>query len=239
MLTMSIIENCNETGRLHFEGARLRQLAPLNASIIDISTGVTSDRERVESFIEGIYAQIYGASLKVAYPILISIRDAEGDILAATGFRYARDEPLFLEHYTRAPIERALSSEYGMPISRDEIAEIGNLASGGGGASIFLFAAMAAYLNAKNIRYATITGTGFLKKRLKTLGLKPHFICDADPARLPPEEISCWGSYYNTRPSVLAGSVEDGICHLRKALGAVYEELPYPVYPCLHFREWT
>ena len=57
----------------------------------------------------------------------MSVRDAGGTILAAVGFRYAKEEPLFLENYTGAPIEQVLRTP------RERIAEIGNLASAGGG----------------------------------------------------------------------------------------------------------
>jgi hypothetical protein len=109
----------------------------------------------VEAFIRAVYVRSYKADIAVSYPILMSVRDAGGTILAAVGFRYAKEEPLFLENYTGAPIEQVLRTP------RERIAEIGNLASAGGGASIFLFAALASYLNFKGIDYGT--------ERLKSL----------------------------------------------------------------------
>ncbi len=38
--------------------------------------------------------------------MLMSVHDAEDNILGALGFRYARDEPLFLEQYLEVPVEQ-------------------------------------------------------------------------------------------------------------------------------------
>lgn len=141
-----------------------------------------------------------------------------------------------MEHYTEAPIEKILSDIYKTDIPRTDIAEIGNLASGGGGASVYLFAALSSYLHARGIRYAVITGTDFLYKRLCRLGLEPQTACKADPGLLPDHEQARWGSYYDTNPQVLCGSVGEGVCHLKKALGMIYEERPgLSLFSRLHY----
>lgn len=226
----------NETGRIHFDSKRLKRVTSLNASIIDITSHFARDRDKVELFIKHIYREKYNADIEVSYPVVISVRDVDGNILAASGFRLAQQESLFLEKYTNAPVEAALSKKHGQKIERHEIAEIGNLASAGNGASIFLFAALSAYLNSRSIRYAVITSTHNLAKRIEKLGLKPKLICDADPSLLTAEERSCWGSYYDTSPQVLSGSVGMGVRHLHRALGATYEESSSKLFSRLHYR---
>ena len=237
MLTMSIVQDSNETGRLHFNESALRATGRIGASIIDISPYFSPEREKVEAFIRQVYAKTYQADIDIHYPTLMSVRTAEGNILSAIGFRYASEEPLFLEHYTGQPIEQCLSKTYGKLVERNEIAEIGNLASLGGGASIYLFAALSSYLNARHIRYATITGTAALQERIRKLGLEPRALCNAEPALLSDEARAQWGSYYEQNPQVLCGSVEEGVHHLQGALGMMYEEQAgQPLFPRLHFK---
>jgi hypothetical protein len=160
----------------------------------------------------------------------MSVRNEDNDILAAVGFRYAKDEDLFLENYTSAPIDKILDC------SRNEIVEIGNLASAGQGASAFLFAAMASYLNNKNIRYAAITGTDFLHRYFERAGMKPLKICDADIAAVQ-EDRQLWGSYYDTQPRVLVGSVDTGIKRLKATMGAEFEDCRPRLFPRLHYKQ--
>lgn len=235
MLTMSIRENCSETARLHLDTQRMPCITGLAPAIVDISSRFSCERTRVEQFIKSIYLKSYGARIEINYPVLMSVCNSAGDILAAAGFRYAADAPLFLERYIDTPIEQALSELYKGPLERRDIVEIGNLASGGGGASVFLFAALSAYLDSQGVRYATITGTQLISERLRKLGLKPHTICDANINRLPQGEQEKWGSYYDACPRVLAGSVRDGVRRLEKALGAIYETTGDPLYSRLHF----
>ena len=144
MLNLNYCENGLNTGLLSLK--KDSPLARLKAQpkTVSITGAFSKDREEVERFITDIYAKSYNAEISVHYPILMSVRDEAGKLLAATGFRPAQSEPLFLEQYLDAPIEAVLNAP------RSQIVEIGNLASQGGGASLFLFAALAAYLNDKN-----------------------------------------------------------------------------------------
>lgn len=229
MLNLRFNENDLMTGNLLINSRQVERISKLTPTVVSITGMFEPERDRVEDFIKSVYAESYGADIKVAYPILMSVRNENGDILAAVGFRYAYEEPLFLERYTGQPIEDVLHS------SRHKIVEIGNLASAGGGASIFLFAALASYLNNKGIEYATVTGTDYLHRVFKKLGLKPQVICDASFEAVQ-EDGQSWGSYYDSNPRVLAGSVAKGVERLRKALGAEYHSCRPRMFPRLHFK---
>jgi hypothetical protein len=229
MLELAITENSLDTARLSLRVRYLSRISKVIPSTIDITGLFQPERERVEDFIKGVYADAYGAKISVSYPVLMSVRDAENNILAAVGFRYAEDEPLFLEQYTGKPIDHILQSP------RSRIVEIGNLASAGGGASVFLFAALASYLHSKGIEYAAVTGTDYLHGVFKKMGLKPREICEAKIDALS-ERGQDWGTYYDTRPRVLAGSVADGVKRLKKTLGAEYHDARPRLYPRLHWR---
>lgn len=221
--------------QLLFDSRRLRRLTTAVPAMVDITRCFVPERRCVEDFIRHIYRDHYGADITVRYPTLMSVRDKNGQILAAVGFRLADEEPLFLEQYTRQPIENRLQTIYGHPVERKEIAEIGNLASAGKGASIFLFAAIASYLLQRGVGYATVTGTEQLRKRFRLLGLQPHILCDADRALLEASQND-WGTYYATQPKVLAGSLTASMQQLNRQLGARYEENGVTLLPRLHYR---
>ncbi len=229
MLTLRYEENNLNTANLHLKESRTSQLSALSPSVVSITGMFEPERQRVENFIKAIYKQSYNADICVDYPILMSVRNEDDDILAAVGFRYAEKEKLFLENYTGKPIDNILECP------RSEIVEIGNLASAGQGASGFLFAALASYLNNKNIGYAAITGTDFLHRYFEKIGLKPRKLCDADIAAAQ-EDGQSWGSYYDTQPRVLVGSVDTGIKRLKATLGAEFEECRPRLFPRLHYK---
>jgi len=230
MLTLRYEENNLNTANLYLKENRTSKISVLSPAVISITNMFEPERSRVEDFIKAKFKHSYNADINVDYPILMSVRNEYDDILAAVGFRYAKDESLFLEHYTGKPIDEILNC------SRGDIVEIGNLASAGQGASVFLFATLASYLNNKNIRYAAITGTDFLHRYFERTGMKPHKICNADIAAVK-EDGQSWGSYYDTQPRVLIGSVDTGIKRLKLTLGAKFEDCRPRLFPRLHYKE--
>lgn len=232
MFQLDYQENGHHTGHLRMNESRWLSRLPARPTVVSIYPAFAKDRQAVEDFIIGIYARAYGAQIGVHYPILMSVRDDTGHILAALGFRYADAEPLFLEQYLTAPVEEILGSP------RHGIVEIGNLASEGGGASLFLFAALSTYLHHKGKDHAVITGTRYLDRRFHELGLQPQKLAPADPALLLQQDEN-WGSYYDTDPHVMAGRIDEGYKRLQKVLGAHYTEerhdlLPQ-MFPRLHY----
>lgn len=230
MFHLDYQENGYSTGSLTFNEAAWLPHLNVRPTIVSITPTFSKDRAEVKDFIIHTYAQAYHAQIGVHYPILMSVRNDEGRILAALGFRCAAEAPLFLEQYLPEPIEEILDAP------RSQITEIGNLASAGGGASIFLFAALSAYLNSKGQTHAVVTGTKFIEKRLRSLGLRPVRIAPADPALLLQKNES-WGTYYETKPYVLAGKIDEGYCSLQKALGATYTKNNLHMHPSLHIQE--
>lgn len=199
---------------------------PLRVSILP---GLARDRAAIERFITDVYAQAYGARIRARYPVLMSLRDSNARVLAALGFRPAAGNALFLERYLAQPVEALLE------VPRSHIVEIGNLASAGGGSSLILYLALATHLHHKGFAWAIATGTGTLEQRFVLLGLQPRRLAAAFP--LAPQQLAedDWGHYYDARPSVLAGSIEPGLRHLQRQLGAVYGESPPQLFPRLHY----
>lgn len=179
----------------------------LTSRIIRFDDPCQRERRRVEAFIETSYLEAYGSHIGRHYPTLMSVQDDDGAIYAVVGFRLAGDEPLFLEQYLDGPAEAVLSDAIGTAVSRPEIVEIGNLASNGRGATIFLFAAMARHLMTLGAHFAVATATEELRGVFSKAGLGAMRLATADPDRLIDHGVS-WGDYYQTRPVVLAGSIQ-------------------------------
>lgn len=216
MLKLCYREHQINTANLYLQKKRVSRISSLTPSLVSIAYRSETEYQQVQDFIKRVYLQSYQADIEVSYPALMSLRNGDGEILAAVGFRCAEQSSLFLEQYTQEPIEKKLDC------ARCEIVEIGNLASAGKGASIFLFAALATYLNERGVRYAAITGTDFLHRYFKRIGLNPYKMCDAEMSAVEDGGQS-WGSYYETRPRVLIGSIDNGVQRLRVMLGAKFE----------------
>lgn len=229
MLTLNFQENGLSLGSLSLKDPFKKQAKPHYPSIISITHLFANDRKEVEDFIKNVYRNSYGAKIEVHYPILMSVRDTQGTILAAVGFRAASSECLFLEQYLEAPIEDVLKTP------RDQIVEIGSLASLGGGASIYLFAALSAYLDNQGYSKAVVTSTKILEKRFKLMGLKPVRHAKANPDLLLSKDEN-WGSYYDTEPHVISGSIKDGYNRIKRQLVAIYIDSRPRLLPRHHYK---
>lgn len=221
-------DNDIHTASLYLNSQRVSRVSKLTPRIVNITRFHTAERARVEAFIQAIYQEKYHASISVDYPALMSVRNENDEILATVGFRFAEQHPLFLEQYLDNPIEQTLHCQ------RKEIVEIGNLASAGKGASVFLFAALASYLDFHGISFAAITGTRYLHQYFVKIGLDPIHLADADISSLS-EERGNWGSYYDQHPRVLVGNVQTGIKKLNRLFGAKYTPFS-PLCTRLHYR---
>lgn len=193
---------------LGFDQCRLQMFTRLEPSVISIAGVFSPERRRVEKFIEDKFLQSYGAIITQHYPMLMSVRDENDTILGAVGFRYAKNEPLFLEQYLPDSIQEAHTRASGIIVQRDAFVEAGNLASLGSGASIFLFTAIHAYLLQHGFTVIAVTATDFLHRYFLKLGLQPTILSAADQSLLPDSGVS-WGSYYEANPHVITGDLQD------------------------------
>jgi hypothetical protein len=185
-------------------------------------------RDHVARFIRAGFRKCHGARVQVDYPNLISVRNEDDVLIAAAGFRLAAHSSLFLEHYTNRPVERIAG------VSRREIVEVGNLVSRGGGASVFLFAALVSYLDAAGVSQVFVTGTASLERRLHRMGIESRCICNARPERVA-HLGQDWGRYYETRPRVLTGRVAPALERLRGMFGEAFFARRPRLFPRLHF----
>jgi hypothetical protein len=143
-------------------------------------------------------------------PELLGLHSPDGSIRAVVGCRAAAAEPLFLETYTRQPIEDSLASLNGFFVPRERIVEIGSLACGSATAAVAIVRALVPYLLCAGFSWVVFTGADTVMNVFRHLGLAPRPLCPADPLLLG-EARHDWGTYYDHSPHVMAGRIADGI----------------------------
>ncbi len=161
-------------------------------------------RAEVEGFIKTVFAQVYGANITQFMPDLVALRDSNGVLMAAFGLRSAAGEPLFLEQYIDIPIQQLLTEQLGRTITRNEITCIGNLAVANPRNAGVLIAHVIQHSLDIGIEWAVATAHHSLQNGLIKGGRDVYALSPADPARLTPEALKQWGSYYRHLPQIVA-----------------------------------
>lgn len=184
-----------------------------------VHAGGDPRRAEVEAFIQRVYAQRYGARVLHFAPVLVSLREG-GTIVAAAGYRAAGQEPLFLERYLPQPVEAMLAPHAGNTPPRDGIVEVGHLAAAQAGEGRRLILLLGPHLAAEGFQWVVSTLTQELRSLFVRIGVVPLTLGAADPSVLG-GDAAHWGSYYDHRPVVLAGNLQQALRHLgRRAKGA-------------------
>lgn len=186
-------------------------------------------RAALEQFIRQRFEQQHGARIRHFMPCLFGLENQAGQLLGAVGVRSGGSGALFLERYLDEPIKSAIGARLGhTEPSRGELVEVGNLAADSPGAARLLIVALTDLLVALGFRWVTFTGTPTLLNSFQRLGLAPIALGEADPARMG-EELADWGSYYDSRPLVMAGDIHGG--HQRLLQMGAYPRLGHqPLY---------
>lgn len=169
-----------------------------------------AQRLTAEQFVSSCFKQHYGAQIHHFMPLLMSLSDQHDELKAVLGFRYADQNPLFLEHYLDRPVEQVLATRLKRPVDRSHLVEVGNLAVKTAGGGRWLITALTAYLSTTGCEWALFTIGPALYNTFTRLGLQ---LIDLGPARsesLPLGEQMHWGSYYEQKPRVMAGNIAQG-----------------------------
>jgi hypothetical protein len=171
-------------------------------------------RPVLEEFVRREFFAHFGARVRHFMPDLLVLHGAEGGVRAVVGCRAAAAEPLFLETYTREPIETALAARNGFWVPRESIVEIGSLACRNATAAIAIFRALVPHLLQAGFTWVVFTGADTVMNVFDHLGLAPRTLCPADPSLLGDARHE-WGTYYDHNPHVMAGRIRDGACASR------------------------
>jgi len=166
-------------------------------------------REPVEALIRARFRDAYGARLRHFMPCLLTAT-AAGMLVAALGYQPAATGTLLAERYLDRPIEEELSARFGRPVRRAEVVEVGNFADVRPGAVATVIPPVTALLHRQGYRWAVITGVRPVRRAFARLGLDLTPLAVAEPARLGPDALADWGTYYAHGPVVLAGDIRAG-----------------------------
>ncbi|NHA16004.1 thermostable hemolysin [Thioalkalivibrio sp. XN279] len=176
----------------------------------------TPGRANMERFIAATFGARYGATICSFAPNLVAL-ERHGEIYAAAGWRCAGDELLFLETYLDDPIEALLAHATGQAVARHGIAEVGHLSSARRGGTVDVIAGLSRNLARLGFEWVVFTATAELISIFNRLSLPLLALAPADPARLG--DAACdWGTYYDTRPVVVAGPIRLAL-HRSNGLG--------------------
>lgn len=162
------------------------------------------ERTELEQFIRLVFHRAYGARIRHFMPQLMSLRDADGRLLAVCGLRNADREPLFLETYLEAPVEQVIAARTGDAVGRGDVVEVGNLAVAAPGIAPHLLASVSRYLHGTGTQWAVFTAIPLLRNSLARLNMPLEVLADATLQHIDAAERPAWGSYYARNPQVLA-----------------------------------
>jgi Thermostable hemolysin len=176
-------------------------LSEITASTVNIGD---SARVEVEAFIHAVFKRAYDAEITTFMPHLVALRDSNGVLMSAFGWKKAAEGPLFLEQYLDEPIESLISKKLDKIISRDEITKIGNLAVANPRNAGVLIAHVIQHSLDIGIEWCVATAHHSLQNGLIKGGRDVYPLSPADKARLSAEELAKWGSYYKHMPQVVA-----------------------------------
>ncbi len=176
-------------------------------------------RAAVQDFIATVYRERYGADVKQFAPVLVSLCDEHGALVAAAGYRAADAGPLFLERYLSGPVEGLLPPDGTQPPRRAALVEVGHLAASRAGEGRRLILLLGPHLAAEGFQWVVSTLTEELRNLFVRLGIVPLALGAADPAVLGAQAAD-WGSYYDHRPLVLAGRIGQALQMLARRRAA-------------------
>jgi hypothetical protein len=179
-------------------------------TFVELNGPEDGNRAQTERYVRLCFKRMYGADIRKFMPVLMSLRNDDGRLLGTLGFKTAQEGPLFLEQYLDRPVEQVLASKINRPVDRGGLVEVGNLAVSVSGGGRWLITALTAYLHSAGAKWVVFTVGPALRNSFARLGIE---LLDLGPAELdclPSEERSCWGSYYDQKPRVMAGYVPQG-----------------------------
>jgi hypothetical protein len=184
-------------------------IPPRSAPVLERHDRTSASRAELEGFVRDEFRAHFDARVTQFMPLLLALRTSSGALRAVVGCRAAAHEPLFLETYTRQPIESAIARHTGLVIARERIVEIGSLACRSAGGAIAIVQALVPHLLTAGFSWVVFTGATTVMNVFQYLGLAPAPLCPADPLLLG-EARHAWGSYYDHAPQVMAGRIADG-----------------------------
>ena len=201
----------------------------LRSGLVDI--GETSAlRREAEQFVTKRFQSEYGATVEYFLGRHILSYD-ERELKSVVGYHVADESPLYLEQYLSAPVEHVIASRRDVndSIDRFSVVEVGNLASTSPGSFRRLILSLCRYFYEGSLSWVVFTSTPQLLNTFKKLGLELVFLGDAHEGDLE-SGVEQWGSYYEHKPTVVAGNIGYGLQQLlaNPVLRKLLDRAPVP-----------
>lgn len=169
-----------------------------------------AQRAALEGFVQRAFALKHGANVRSFMPTLYALQGRDDRICGVAGVRSASAEPLFLERYLSRPIEATLSERLGKPVKRDEIVEVGNLASLSCRAAFHLVALLPRLLIDRGHQWVAFTATDAVRGILERFKAPVIELSGASADKVAHLNDD-WGRYYDCDPRVMAAWLPHGL----------------------------
>ncbi|MEI8633172.1 thermostable hemolysin [Vibrio sp. PP-XX7] len=160
--------------------------------------------DRVKKYISDIYFKSYQAKIEPDPDIIVSSFGSKENMLASAGISFASDnKTLFSERYLDFSLTEKILMMTSQHIARNQIVEIGSLASDKPSAAADLINLLPLITWLMGNKAILCTTTDNLRKLFKHYEIPYIYLCDASPKRLSYDERVRWGTYYDQSPETV------------------------------------
>jgi len=200
-------------------------------------------RRRLEALVRRVYGRVHDARITHFHHLLLGLEGPRGELLGVIGATRADGaRRLFLEAYLDEPVERVLSTVLARPVLRQDIVEVGNLASLHPGCGRRLVTTMANHLDAAGLVWTVFTATATVRRTLEALGTEIVDLGPVDGRRVP-GGLEDWGHYYSDDPRLVAVRLAELCATARRSpelsdeLSAIWERARAAATPLRRLRD--
>lgn len=180
--------------------------SPAPSPTTGFSGHLAPDRPELEAFIGAAFRRQHGATVHCYLPLLVSLRDAGGELAGVAGYRHGSEGPLYLEQYLAGPVETVIARQTGSAtVARPAIAEIGNFACRDCATAATMMSVLAELLREQRHDWVVFTATRTVRGIMRRMGLRLAELARAERSCLVAADD--WGRYYEQDPRVMLGYV--------------------------------
>lgn len=161
----------------------------------------SDDWFKAVALVKSKYLEYFGATIDPSPDYFAVYYDAEANIKACGGIYLAQSQPFFSERYLTHGVAESIATKLNSPVLREDIVEVGALASisPNAGAELIRLIPLLAWCKGK--KYILCTATRSLGRQFSRLGINFTELEAATPDALEVAERDRWGSYYSAEPS--------------------------------------
>lgn len=182
-----------------------REITPANSVLI--AKHNHPKYQEIQAFIQKEYLKYFNAQISVDMPILVAYYES-GILVGAMGLRPAVNNILFLEQYLEKPIEACVANLSGIPVKRNTILEVGNLALKDKQVASFVIPTFMSVVYEMKYTWCALSATNEIARLFENLGLKSSVLAMCDPTKIVQDDND-WGTYYSYEPKVIVGNLDD------------------------------